>query len=317
MSLRAVLGQKKALHLLLNTLKTGRVPSALLFTGEPGIGKRYTAFNYAKALNCVTLSDDSCDSCPSCKKIDSGIHPDVISIGPERGEIRIEEIRSIEEALSFRPFEGKRKVVIIDEAEKMNQSASNAFLKTLEEPPPGSVIIMITSSPDALLPTIRSRCCKVDFSPIPERDAESIIRKILPENYDLKTFVRISMGRPGLITSSDSFRERERLFSIMVAMLEGNHQPSKDREELEVFIEYLIPIIRDMAVYKVCYDEETLLNKDIEGFVKEIARRTTIRDIIETYERLLLLRRRLGLNLNIGITWNYIFCIIRNLMKGG
>lgn len=317
MSLRQVIGQDKAVQLLLNTLKTGRIPSALLFAGEPGIGKRYTAINFAKAINCLSQESDSCDDCPSCKKIDSGVHPDILLLGPERGEIRVEEIRSIEEALSFKPFEGKRKVVIIDEAEKMNQSASNAFLKTMEEPPSDSIIIMISSSPDSLPPTIRSRCCRIDFRPIPERDVERIARKILTDSgHKLTTLARLSMGRPGLIASSDTFRNREKLPSTVKAMLKGSGNPWKDREELEAFIENIMLLLRDMSFYKLNY-ETGILNMDIKDFVKELTTKCSLRDIINTYERLLLLRRQLDFNLNINITWNYLSNMLKNLTKGG
>ncbi len=315
MSLSKVLGQERAVRLLLNTLKTGRIPSAMLFSGEPGIGKKYTALNFAKALNCLTNELDSCDSCPSCKKIDSGTHPDVLLLKPERGEIRIDDIRSIEEALSFRPFEGRRKVVIVDDSEKMNQSASNAFLKTLEEPPSGSIIIMITSSPDSLPSTIRSRCCRINFSPIPEKDVEGIMRSIKSFDYDLKTLVRLSMGRPGLVNSSDTFRDREKLFGMLKALIGGGSNAWKDREEVEAFIEYIILIIRDILVCKLDY-EGGLLNIDMKDYVKEIAGMATMKDIIDTYERVLVLRRQLEFNLNIGITWNYLSQILRRL-KGG
>lgn len=315
MSLGQVLGQERAVRLLLNTLKTGRIPSSMLFSGEPGIGKKYTAINFAKALNCLTNELDSCDSCPSCKKIDSGTHPDLLLLKPEKGEIRVDDVRAIEEALSFRPFEGKRKVVIIDDSERMNQSASNAFLKTLEEPPSGSIIIMITSSSDSLPSTIRSRCCRINFSPIPEREVEGIMKRIKTFDYDLKTLVRLSMGRPGLINSSDTFRDRERLHGVLKAMLRGDSNAWKDREEVEAFIEYIMLIIRDMMACKLGY-ERGLLNTDMEDYVKEIAGMATIMDIIDTYERILVLRRQLEFNLNMGITWNYVSHMLRRL-KGG
>lgn len=315
MAFKDVLGQERAIRLLLNALKTGRIPSALLFAGEPGIGKRYTAINFAKALNCLKNGSDSCDSCASCKKIESGIHPDILFLKPEKGEIRIDEIRSIEDALSLRPFEGKRKVVIIDEAEKMNQSASNAFLKTLEEPPLSSVIILITSSPDSLPSTIRSRCSRINFLPISEREAEIILKKIASSDYDLKTLAKLSMGRPGLVVSSDTLKDRERLIGMIKTMLKGGNNPWKDRSEVEAFIEYMLLVLRDIMVLKLDY-EEGFLNRDIKDYLKEFAERTAIKDIIDVYEKMLELKKKLEFNLNIGITWNYASHILSNL-KGG
>ncbi|MEK6653183.1 MAG: DNA polymerase III subunit delta', partial [Nitrospirota bacterium] len=148
MALKDIIGQEKAINILLGTLSQNRIPSSYLFAGESGIGKKFTAVNFAKTLNCLNSQpSDCCDECPSCKKIDSQTHPDFMMVTPEKSEIRVEEVRAIEEALSFAPYEGKRKVVIVDEAEAMNASAANAFLKTLEEPPPQSIIILIASSP--------------------------------------------------------------------------------------------------------------------------------------------------------------------------
>ena len=157
MSFKDVIGQDKAVGILLRTIQRGRVPSSYIFAGESGIGKKLAALNLAKALNCVgkerspenmgLLDDaasqsggpdseiDACDQCSSCLKIDKGIHPDFLMIAPESGQIRIEEIRAIDEALSLKAFEGRYKVVIVDDADTMNQYAANAFLKTLEEPP--------------------------------------------------------------------------------------------------------------------------------------------------------------------------------------
>ncbi|MDH5201820.1 MAG: AAA family ATPase, partial [Nitrospirota bacterium] len=160
MSLRDVIGQDRAVTILLRTIERGRIPSSYLFAGEPGIGKKFTAINLAKALNCqstghraqgIELNNnklltqiDACNECVSCKKIDAGVHPDFLLISSKSGQIRIEEIRAIDDALSFKPFEGRKKVVIIDEADTMNPYAANAFLKTLEEPPEDSLIILIS-----------------------------------------------------------------------------------------------------------------------------------------------------------------------------
>ena len=192
------------MDILLRTLSRNRVPSAYLFAGESGIGKKFAALNFAKALNCLnpvtragdpgnpelhtqdpelkTLNSeplDACDECTSCKKIDATTHPDIVLVTPEKGEIRVGEIRAVEDALSFKPFEGRRKVVIIDEADAMNQAAANAFLKTLEEPPDESLLILIAAHPDMLPETIRSRCCRLNFVPLAPDECAKVIEAFL------------------------------------------------------------------------------------------------------------------------------------------
>lgn len=198
MALIDVIGQEKAVNILLRTLQRERIPSSYLFSGESGIGKKFTAVNLAKILNCQSREQrakseestpslthqgggqgiDCCDECSSCKKIDAGVHPDFVFIEPESGQIRIEEIRAIDDTLSLKPFEGRWKIVIVDEAHMMNSYAANAFLKTLEEPPKESLIILISSNPDRLPDTIRSRCSRLNFTPLNNEACEKVIRKV-------------------------------------------------------------------------------------------------------------------------------------------
>jgi len=184
MAFHDIIGQDKAINILVRTMQRGRIASSYLFAGEPGIGKKYTAVTLAKALNCLTSLGDACDECPSCKKIDSGIHPDFLLISPESGQIRIEEIRAIDEMLSLKAFEGRYKVVIVDDADTMNQYAANAFLKRLEEPPGESLIILVSSNPARLPDTIRSRCSRINFTPLSSAACEKVILSVLHQKPD-------------------------------------------------------------------------------------------------------------------------------------
>lgn len=202
MALQDIIGQEKAVNILLRTIQRERVPSSYLFAGESGIGKKFTAINLAKTLNCQSIEQrakskdntpsltlphqrggqvweiDCCDGCSSCRKIESGSHPDFLLIAPHSGQIRIEEIRAIDDTLSLKAFEGKWKIVIVDEAHMMNSFAANAFLKTLEEPPKESLIILISSNPDRLPDTIRSRCSRLNFTPLSNEECRKVIETV-------------------------------------------------------------------------------------------------------------------------------------------
>ena len=133
------------------------------------------ALTLAKALNCLILTDDSCDACPSCGAIDEGRHPDVMIIAAEKQEIKIEQIRFLKQMAYLRPMTGKKRVFIVEDAEKMNDAAANSLLKVLEEPPPPPHIILVTASPFLLFPTIRSRCQTLAFSAIGREEIEEIL----------------------------------------------------------------------------------------------------------------------------------------------
>src|SRR5205823_4195724 len=124
------------------------------------------------ALNCLHRSDsDACGICTACTRIARGIHPDVLVLEPgDTGSIKIEQVREVVDRTAYRPFEGRRRVVIVDEADTLVAAAQNALLKTLEEPPSRSVFILVTARPDALLPTVSSRCPRLTFRPLSPSD---------------------------------------------------------------------------------------------------------------------------------------------------
>lgn len=126
---------------------------------------------------------DACGTCPSCLRIERGVHPDVVLLGPgPAGSIKIDQVRDVVDRAAFRPFEGRRRVVIVDEADALVEQAQNALLKTLEEPPPASVFLLVTARPDAMLPTVRSRCPLLRFRPLDVADvATALVRTGLPE----------------------------------------------------------------------------------------------------------------------------------------
>src|SRR5262245_2000502 len=140
MSFRDLTGHRRQLELTAHAALRGSLSPSLIFAGPEGVGKRHAAIALAQLMNCPTPAGrDACGTCPSCSRIARGVHPDVLLIEPgETGSIRIEQVRDAIDRSAYRPFEGKRRVVIIDDADAMVPEAQNAMLKTLEEPPQGS-----------------------------------------------------------------------------------------------------------------------------------------------------------------------------------
>jgi DNA polymerase-3 subunit delta' len=188
-----VIAQDRALGSLRSALRRGALHHAYLFGGPEGTGKARAALLLAQAANCEGgvagpggLREDPCGSCGPCRKIAKGVHPDVVVLAEERAmakagrwepkagrapskDIVVDQVRDlVDHRLSMKRFEGRHRFVVIDPADAMNAPAQNALLKTLEEPPEDTTLVLVASSPDGLLPTIRSRCLRVPFAPIPD-----------------------------------------------------------------------------------------------------------------------------------------------------
>lgn len=186
MSFSRIRDQRVPVRFLRNLLQRKRVPHGLLFHGPAGVGKRLTALEFAKALNCGQAEADSCDACLTCRKIEHGNFPDIVTVIPTKRAriIDVDTITNVNEMASLRPFESKWRIFLIHDAERMRGPAQNHFLKTLEEPPGNSVFVLLTEHPNFLLPTIRSRCQRVRFGALrPETVAEILVaQRDLPQH---------------------------------------------------------------------------------------------------------------------------------------
>ena len=334
MALKDVIGHEKALHILSRTIQKKRIPSAYLFAGESGIGKRFAALNLTKALNCDNNTLDACDACPSCHKIEKGIHPDILLIYPENNKIRIDEIRAIDQFLSLKAFEGKKKVVIVDDAETMNQYAANAFLKTLEEPPEDSLIILISSNPERLPNTIRSRCQKLHFTPLSSVACEEVIRRVSamekteaaaktrtrkkqakkldPEHIAI--LMRLSLGRPGVALADDLVEERAWFLETFQKILGTAKDSWASRDEMEKWFEYLFILLRDIALCKVTTDQTHVINRDIHPVMEAFCPEQDLKSVIENFLILLTFQKYFQFNINKSLSWNFASCLLRERM---
>lgn len=171
---RGIIGQVRAIARLDRAIRVGNLAHAYIFEGPTGVGKFATAKALAKALVC---RDAGCNVCPDCIRVDHDTHPDVFCVAPEGTTLGIQQVRDIQHHVALKPVQGAHKVFIVDEAEAMTTQAANAFLRTLEEPPPGVVFVLVTSNVHALLPTIVSRCRQVAFSAIPSSEIVALLRE--------------------------------------------------------------------------------------------------------------------------------------------
>ncbi len=204
MSWQRVKGHDALVAAFARAAQRGRLAHAYLFTGPSGIGKRLFAHELAKALLCESPPEgrfDACDRCAACLLVDAGTHPDCITVRrPEdKLELPVETVRQFCADLALKPARGGRKIAILDDADDLNEESANCFLKTLEEPPPGSLLILVGTSPERQLPTIRSRCQVIPFTPLPP----PLVRELLQNDPDIETqlvdrLVPLAEGSPGL-----------------------------------------------------------------------------------------------------------------------
>ncbi len=278
MSFAQILGQKSAVTILRNALSRGRLAHAYLFLGPEGVGKRLTALALAKAMNCQAPSadGDACEQCPSCTKINSAQHADVVLIEPEGEFIKIDQIRALQKQLQFRPLEKGHRACILDPAEQMNKEASNALLKTLEEPPKDTHLFLITARPHHLLPTILSRCQWVKFKPLSGSQVVEILRRNASLDAEQAPFLASlaagSAGKAFSLSGQVDFQKRLewlRVFSELSGktaeeIFETCERMAKGEEEIDDLLEFWKLWIRDLLVFKVRGKAETLINRGLE-----------------------------------------------------
>lgn len=297
MSLSGIKGQALAVKLLKRAAASGRLAHTYLFYGPQGTGKEFTARQFAKVLNCSEKKGDSCDICSVCSRIEQNKHPDILWIYPggKSRVIKIEQVRKLQDFIAWRPYEGKVKVCVIADAHTLKVEAANALLKTLEEPPVNSVLILITPSPEILLPTIKSRAQGVQFFNL----EESTVMEILEEKLGLQSkeaeeYSRLSMGS---VSRALSFKD-ERMFGqrkLLLDMLaEGSLSTMKNLIDKIEEIQDMLEEFKDELIKRLKNDESeedaSLGNKkdmDSDAFVSGEYRKRTeeILSLILTWYR--------------------------------
>ena len=301
----SLIGNARVKEVLKRMLSSDRLPGALLFVGEEGIGKKKFALEVARALNCRSPKDsEGCGVCSVCTRIaklnyptsadrDDWIpmiwtdHRDVGMVVPPKRVLRVDQMRQIEREANFRPFEGKARVFLIDEAEKFNDASANALLKVLEEPPSTSHLILITSRPAMLLPTILSRCQMIRFSPLkPAEIEEHLIKNKLVEPSSARIRARAAAGSISRALSGDieTFNaQRKAMLTVVEALVVSPDRAqllksaeqlneAQYKEEFEERLDVLETLIRDAWMLSLGASAEQLVNEDLASQLSRISK---------------------------------------------
>lgn len=295
MSFSEILGQRRAISFLRRALEIGRLPHALLFTGPKGVGRFRTAVAVAQGLNCLGgTKGDCCDRCLACTKIARGIHPDVHIVAPEGASLKIDQIRGLTQEATRRPYEGRRKTFILDQAQTMTEQAQNALLKTLEEPPGATVLILIAPDTSALLSTIASRCSQIRFAPLPE---SAIAARLQEEGCDegeahvLAGLAGGSLGRAQELQSiplQEIHHLVEQAFALppgrTLPVLELTDRVVRQKETLPLFLEVLLAWCRDLTISKLTDRDVLLVYRDREATLRQQSERLGSVQLLAMYQ---------------------------------
>jgi DNA polymerase-3 subunit delta' len=331
-----IVGNERARDVLRRMLAQKRVPGALIFAGEEGVGKRLFAVELAKALNCRTPRGvEACDECSACVRIarlatvrgeaDSLItwseHQDVGLVRPEKRFITVDQARAVEREMNFRPFEGRARILIFEEAERMNPQAGNALLKTLEEAPANAHMILLTARPASLLPTIRSRCQLVRFAPLTAQEIEEyLVQTKQRAGVEARLAARLAEGRLGRarMLNLDEFKQqRDVMLSVLealtarpdrVQLLRAAEELSdtKHKDDYEPSLDALALLIHD--AWRLALDPKAeIVNEDIRERLTKLAAGVTNQRFTAWLARIEELRAQLAVNVNRRIATDALF----------
>ncbi len=328
-------GNEHVVAALSRALAADTVAHAYLFVGPEQVGKGTLALRLAQALNCATAlthssqvvtagaatyeaAGEPCGACEPCRRIAAGLHADVQTVvvepseeGPQHKAISVGQVREVEHAVALNPFEGRCRVVVIDPADAMNTEAQNAFLKTLEEPPGHVVFVLITARPERLLPTIRSRCQRLDFRSLSVAAVEEALLAAGAEPERAQLLARLSRGRIGWALAmardpaqmdrrAEALASARALAAMSVDERMGLAERLADdfRRDRELVLSHLgdwLSWWRDVLLVQADA-EEGAVNRDLRHELREDARRCRVAEVQAFVRALLAARRHLEEN---------------------
>ena len=294
MPFRRLIGHQHLTALLARAVRRDSLPPSLIFVGPDGVGKYTAAIALAQAVNCLeaidgstdatSLAMDACGACSPCARVDRRAHPDVLTLEPgDTDVIKLEVVRDAIERTAYRPFEGRKRVVIIDRADALMPAAQNALLKTLEEPPSSSIFVLVTSRPDVLLPTVRSRCPRLRFGRLTtseiagalidshgytEAEAQAVastsggsLGRALDQASDEAQDARLVAQR--FLSAATGQRGSNQALAGAADFAKGAGRAGTGRELVAQRLRALGSLVRDLEVYDCQANRTMIVNRDL------------------------------------------------------
>ena len=299
MTLRDIIGHRRLTTLLARAIERESLPPTLLFAGPSGVGKWAVARATAQAVNCLErvspagdLAVDACGACRSCDRIARNVHVDVILVEPDdRASIKIDVIRDVLSRTSFRPFEGRRRVVLIREADTLETAAQNSLLKSLEEPPPGTMFIVTTAVPGVLLSTVRSRCMRLRFGRLTSQEVSAaLLRDHEYSEEAARTAAPLadgSLGQALALIDNDLSMFRELALGLLqhtagradaqsrvqaASALHSGGKKERTREDVAIVLRLMASMLRDLEAINAGAERSVLANPLLTSDLESLAR---------------------------------------------
>ena len=323
---RDIVGQEHLKEQLQKNMKEGNVSHAYLINGELRSGKEFIAKIFAAALQCEDELNPPCQACQSCVKAFSGNHPDIIFVSHEKpNTIGVEDIRTqINNDIMIKPYQGPYKIYIMNEAEKMTVQAQNALLKTLEEPPAYAVILLLTTSMEAMLPTIISRCVNLSMKPVPDKVLkEFLMQEMRVPDYkaDISVaFARGNLGRAKVMVSNEDFdKMRDDAVTLLKYIDEmeihevvAAIQKIKEYKfDIEDYLDIISIWYRDVLLFKATNDVNGLIFMNEIQYIKKVAKKSSYEGIENIIDALEKAKARLRANVNFDLTIELLLMTIK------
>lgn len=307
MTFADIIGHEQQKKLLRRAFENDKLAHAYLFSGIDGIGKRLMALALARLIFCK--EGKGCGNCSACRRIDHSNHPDLHVVEPDGQFIKIEQIRSLQKNLAFRPLEAPHHIVLIDHADQLHPSAANALLKTLEEPPNRTIFILLSAQPHALPSTVRSRCQTLPFSHLNHVEIEKVLRSQVEDEMERNILAALSQGSLSKAFGADRdfyLNTRREIFTAIarlkpasvLPMLELASSLAQDREYAVAVTDILISCYRDLFIIISRASGALVVNTDLEQELRQLSTRYTQAGVTTMLDSILRCRTYLQHNVN-------------------
>ena len=321
-----IVGHKQIIWHLKNAISTGKISHAYIFNGETGSGKKMLAEMFAMALQCEQGGTEPCGTCRSCKQTLSQNQPDIIQVQHEKpNTIGVEDIRSqVNGDIQIRPYSSRYKIYIIADADKMTVQAQNALLKTIEEPPAYAVLILLTNNAEMMLPTILSRCVRLNLKAVKDSDIKEYLMKemqIPDYQADLSvTFAQGNVGKAVKLATSENFNEMKsemldlmrymdqmELYEVMDAVKRINNY----KTDIDEFLDLMTVWFRDVLLFKATMEVSPLIFKDELAAIRKRASKSSYEGLEEIIQAIDKAKSRLKANVNFDLVLELLLLTIK------
>ena len=321
-----IIGHTDVVRHMQTAIRTGKVSHAYILAGESGSGKRLLSSLFAMTLQCEEHGTEPCQRCASCRKALTGNHPDILYVMHEKiGSVSVDDIRGqVVNDVAIRPYESRYKIYIVDDASKMTPQAQNALLKTLEEPPEYVVLLLLAENPEALLPTILSRCVMLRLAPVSDAEMkEFLMNQLHVPDYQAEieaSFAQGNIGKAKMIAQSSEFlemtenaiRQMKRSKSMeILEMVDAIKGLSGEKQNARDYLDIYTMWFRDVLLFKATKEIDGLIFKEEVSAIRERASQSSYEGLQKILDAIRLADDRLRANVNFDLTMELLYLTMK------